>query len=82
MNTFLKQITNNQLVDIKNQIIENHSDVFCQIVRKEYSIEEFMDGIRESIKDPAEGKVLLALWWVLWIEVIVYVCFYFILFSN
>jgi hypothetical protein len=35
--------------------------VFCQKIRKEFALEDFMEAIRESIKDPASGKVLLTL---------------------
>ena len=62
MNTFLHQITQTQLEEVKKQVIENHHDVFCQKIRKEYPLEDFMDAIRESLKDPVAGKVLLALW--------------------
>lgn len=61
MSTFLKQITQSQLEEVKKQVIENHQDVFCQKIRKEYALENFMEGIRESIKDPASGKVVLTL---------------------
>lgn len=61
LNTFLKRITQKQLEEIKKQVIDNHQDVFCQKIRKEFSLEDFMEAIRESIKDPASGKVLLTL---------------------